>query len=184
VDGGVSDGELADAILLASRAMVGVAVRSLSAADREITLPQYRTLVVLSYRGNQRLAELASNLAVSPSTATRMCDRLVRKGLITRSRDTLDRREVDLCVSDEGRRLVEKVMERRRQEVQAMVASIPAEARPRLVSSLQLLARSVGEVPEMHWAPGWRAEEQPAGSATASNGGSDPDEEGLRPPSG
>jgi hypothetical protein len=37
-------------------------------------------LVVLAARGAQGTAELAAALAVNPSTATRMCDRLVRKG--------------------------------------------------------------------------------------------------------
>lgn len=150
------DEELADAILLVSRAMLGVAVRSLSAAEVEITLPQYRTLVVLVYGGTLRLADLAENLGVSPSTATRMCDRLVRKGLITRARGGLDRREVNLDVTEEGRRLVDMVMERRRHEVRAMASSIPAASRHQLVSCLQLLAEAAGEVPQMHWVPGWR----------------------------
>ncbi len=190
MDGGVSDQELAEAILLVGRAMVAVDVRSLSAADHEITLPQYRTLVVLAHLGSQRLADLATNLAVSPSTTTRMCDRLVRKGLITRSRDTLDRREVNLCVTKERRLLVETVTERRRREVEAMVGSIPARARSELVSSLQLLSQAAGEVPAMGSDPGNRSNPAPGGGrstevVTAGNGGPDGDQsERLRPPSG
>lgn len=187
VEGTVSDEELVDAILLVSRAMVGVATRSLTAADNEITLPQYRALVVLVYGGAERLADLATTLAVSPSTATRMCDRLVRKGLVTRDRDALDRREVNLEVTEEGRRLVEKVMERRRQEVRSMTESIPARARARLVSSLQLLAQAAGEVPDLHWAPGWREDapapgRRPVGTDTAPENGA-PGTDGVRSPS-
>lgn len=187
MEGAVSDEELVDAILLVSRAMVGVATRSLAAADNEITLPQYRTLVVLVFGGATRLADLAASLAVSPSTATRMCDRLIRKGLVTRDRDALDRREVKLEVTEEGRRLVEKVMERRRQDVRPLADSIPAGARTGLVRSLQLLAMAAGEVPDMHWAPGWReapptAHPQPVGDETpAGNGASGVD--GLKSPS-
>lgn len=155
----VTDEELTEAIILASRAMVGVAVRSLAGAAYEVTLPQYRTLVVLAYGGTSRLADLANTLGVSPSTATRMCDRLVRKGLISRSRDELDRREVNLTVTDAGREVVDAVIERRRAEVRDMLKSIPDEARPKLVSALQLLAVAAGEVPEMHWAPGWHEAE-------------------------
>ncbi|MGH3283480.1 MAG: MarR family winged helix-turn-helix transcriptional regulator [Streptosporangiaceae bacterium] len=72
--------ELVDTVLAASRALVAVAARSLAAAGDEVTLPQYRALVVLAARGPQGTAELAAALAVNPSTATRMCDRLVRKG--------------------------------------------------------------------------------------------------------
>lgn len=154
----VSDEELTEAIILASRAMVAIAVRSLNATDHDVTLPQYRTLVVLAYGGSTRLADLAATLAVSPSTATRMCDRLVRKGLVTRTRDDIDRREVKLDVTDDGRHLVEQVMERRRAEVQTILSAIPADSRSALTSSLHLLARAVGEAPELHWAPGWHAD--------------------------
>ena len=46
----------------------------------EVTLTQYRTLVVLASRGPQGLAGLADAVGVTPATATRMCDRLVKKG--------------------------------------------------------------------------------------------------------
>lgn len=152
----VSDEELTESILLASRAMVAVAVRSLAATDEDVTLPQYRTLVVLAYGGPKRLADLATNLQVSPSTATRMCDRLVRKELITRQRDVIDRREVNLHVTDKGGQLIHAVMERRRQEVRRMLRSIPTEARSQLSASLELLVKAVGdEPPDMHWSPGW-----------------------------
>lgn len=155
--GGVSDEEVAEAILLASRAMVAVAVRSLASTEEEVTLPQYRTLVVLGYGGPKRLADLAATLDVSPSTATRMCDRLVKKGLISRVRDEIDRREVSLDLTESGRHLIHEVMERRRREVHTMLRSIPDELRTQFVASLELLARAVGEVPDMHWSPGWPA---------------------------
>jgi DNA-binding MarR family transcriptional regulator len=155
----VSDDELTEAIILASRAMVGIAVRSLAGAAHEVTLPQYRTLVVLNDGGPSRLADLATTLGVSPSTATRMCDRLVRKGLVARGRDDVDRREVNLSLTDAGRQVVDEVIERRRAEVREMLRSIPDDARNKLVSSLQLLAVAAGEVPEVHWTPGWHEAE-------------------------
>jgi DNA-binding MarR family transcriptional regulator len=108
--------EVIEAVIMASRALVAVAARSLGNGADGVTLPQYRTLVVLSH-DKRRLADLAEALSVSPSTATRMCDRLVRKGLITRNRDEIDRREVNLEVTPAGRTLVAQVIERRRAEV-------------------------------------------------------------------
>ena len=58
-----NDEELIGAIILASRAMVAIAVRSLAGNADEVTLPQYRTLVVLTYGGPKRLADLADALA-------------------------------------------------------------------------------------------------------------------------
>jgi DNA-binding MarR family transcriptional regulator len=149
------DNEVIEAIIHASRAMVGIAVRSLTESGEAVTLPQYRTLVVLSDGGARRLADLANALGVSPSTATRMCDRLVRKGLITRTRDDLDRREVNLEVTTAGRTTVMEVINRRRAEVCALLTSIPLGTRRELVDSLRLLSAATGETPELHWMPGW-----------------------------
>jgi len=151
------DDQLAEAIILASRAMVATSARSLAEVAEDVTLPQYRTLVVLAHQGPRRLADLAEALAVSPSTATRMCDRLVKKRLVHRSRDELDRREVNLTVTGAGRALVERVIERRRQQVHALLQHIPASRRSTLVESLTTLAAAVGEAPEPNWSPGWRA---------------------------
>src|SRR5215470_14760983 len=89
--------ELVDMVLAASPALVAVAARSLAAAGEDVTLPQYRALVVLAARGPQGTAELAAALTVNPSTATRLCDRLVRKGLVRRHRQAGDRRPVRIA---------------------------------------------------------------------------------------
>jgi len=150
-----NDEEVTEAIILASRALVGIALRSLSGSTDDVTLPQYRTLVVLAYGGPRRLADLAEALGVSPSTATRMCDRLVRKELVSRTRDELDRREVKLAITAAGNRIVTDVTRRRRDEVGDLLGAIPVPLRRQLVSSLTLLASAAGTAPELHWGPGW-----------------------------
>ena len=106
--------DLVDAVLGASRALVAVAARSLGDLAEDVTLPQYRALVELAARGPQRLADLAAALGVDRSTATRMCDRLVRKQLVTRRRISADRRGVRISLTPAGRALVEEVTRRRR----------------------------------------------------------------------
>src|SRR5579863_12888 len=150
-----NDEEVIGAIILASRVMVAIAVRSLAGNPDDVTLPQYRTLVELTFGGPRRLADLAEALRVSPSTATRMCDRLVRKELVSRTRDELDRREVKLAITVLGRTVVTDVIERRRAEVRDLLRAIPVPLRRQLVSSLTLLATAAGEAPELHWGPGW-----------------------------
>lgn len=147
--------EVIDAFLSASRALVAVAARSLAACQTEITLPQYRVLVVLSARGPQRVADLADALDVQPSTATRMCDRLVAKRLLRRSRSAHDRRSVRVTVTEEGRRLVDRVSRARRAELQSVLAQLPPSGRSALVEALRAFTSAAGEVPEEDWALGW-----------------------------
>src|ERR1700749_5211293 len=106
--------ELVDAVLRASRALVAVAARSLANVAEDVTLAQYRVLIELAARGPQRLADLATALGVDRSTATRMCDRLVRKRLVARRRGTDDRRVVRVSLTATGMELVAEVSRRRR----------------------------------------------------------------------
>lgn len=157
-DAGVRDAgdpAVVDAVLSASRVLVAVAARSLGDAAEEVTLTQYRTLVVLASRGPQRLASLADAVGVTPSTATRMCDRLVRKGLVRRRQERDDRRQVRLSLAESGRRLVDQVTVRRRQEIARLLAAVPSDRHPDLVDSLRRLADAAGEVPEQDWTAGW-----------------------------
>ena len=151
----VEERELVDAVLSARRALVAVAARSLAACEAEITLPQYRALVVLSARGPRRVADLAEALGVTPSTATRMCDRLVAKQLLRRTRSPQDRRSVRVAITAEGRRMVDQVSAARRRELQRVLAQLPPEGRPALVEALRAFSRAAGEVPEEDWALGW-----------------------------
>jgi DNA-binding MarR family transcriptional regulator len=146
-----------DAVVGASRALVAIAARSLGAAGDEVTLAQYRALVVLASRGPQRVVDLAGFLDVTASTSTRMCDRLVRKGLVHRQRLSSDRRTVRVSISAAGRALVAAVTQRRRRDVQAIVARMSAREREQLVATLRMFADAAGEVPEQDWSLGWGA---------------------------
>ena len=146
---------MVDAVLSASRVLVAVAARSLADVAEEVTLTQYRTLVVLASRGPQNLAGLAEAVGVTPATATRMCDRLVRKGLIRRRTERDDRRQLRVALTVKGRSLVDAVTVRRRQEIGRIMSEIPVEQQAVLVQALGRLASAAGEVPEQDWTTGW-----------------------------
>jgi DNA-binding MarR family transcriptional regulator len=144
-----------DSVLSASRVLVAVAARSLSDVGEEVTLTQYRTLVVLASRGTQNMAELAEAVGVTPATATRMCDRLVRKKLVVRRAEQGDRRQVRLSLSRVGLELVAAVTDRRREEIERIVGAVPEDEREVLVNALKRFAAAAGEVPEQDWSAGW-----------------------------
>lgn len=137
-----------DLLVTASRALVAIAARSLAQVEDQVTLPQYRALVVLASHERLRPVDLADALDVSPSTATRMCDRLVRKELVERVHRDSDRREVELRLSIEGRSLVSEVTTRRRRELRRVLARIPAEQQQHLIDALRVFNAAAGEAPE------------------------------------
>jgi DNA-binding MarR family transcriptional regulator len=142
-----------DAVLLASRALVGIAVRSLEPVS--ITLQQFRALVLLAQHGPQNVGGLAELLGIHPSTATRLCDRLLALGHIERATSRESRREVTVVLSARGRALVRKVTARRREEIRAVVAGLSAAQRADLVSGMQAFAAATGELPDDAWKLGW-----------------------------
>lgn len=147
--------DLVDTVLAASRALVAVAARSLAAAGDEVTLPQYRALVVLAASGPQGTADLAAALAVNPSTATRMCDRLVRKGLVRRHRQAGDRRTVRIALTPAGRDLVAAVTKRRRAELARLLGVLPQSQHEPVIAAFQAFAEAAGESPAPGAALGW-----------------------------
>jgi DNA-binding MarR family transcriptional regulator len=152
---GATADELVDTVLAASRALVAVAARSLAAAGDEVTLPQYRALVLLAARGPQGTAELAAALAVNPSTVTRMCDRLVRKGLVRRHRQAGDRRSVRITLTAQGRDLVAEVTRRRRAELARLLAALPPSEHEPVIAAFRAFAAAAGELPQPGAALGW-----------------------------
>ena len=157
------DATAVDAVLTASRSLIAVATRSLGAAAEETTIAQYRALVVLASRGPQRMVDLAGALGVAPSTAGRMCDRLVRKGLIRRHRARADRRAVLVSVTAAGRLVVDQATERRRALIEDILAKLPTGTQRAVAEALAAFADAAGEVPDSQWpSPGPAEEAAPA----------------------
>ena len=149
--------DLTNAVLIASRALIGVAVRSIAVVEDELTLVQYRALVLLASPGQQNVSDLAEALGVHPSTATRLCDRLVAKSFVHRATSTESRREINLTVTPAGRGVLRAVTARRRKEITRIVERLPAAERKRLRAAFSAFAEAAGEIalPDDAWKLGW-----------------------------
>jgi DNA-binding MarR family transcriptional regulator len=161
----VLDAGAVDAVLTASRTLIAVATKSLGAAAEETTIAQYRALVVLASRGPQRMVDLAGALDVAPSTAGRMCDRLVRKGLVRRHRARADRRAVLVSITAAGRQVVDQATSRRRDLIAGILRNLPAARQRAVAEALQMFAAAAGEVPDDQW-PAHPADGSPAAPAS------------------
>jgi DNA-binding MarR family transcriptional regulator len=170
MDRNVPDDAVVDAVLTASRTLVAVAEQSLGAAAEETTLAQYRALVVLASRGPQRMVDLARALGVTPPTAGRMSDRLVRKGLIRRHRARSDRREVQVSITAAGRQVVDQATARRRDLIAEILGRLPVRRQAAVAAAFQLFAAAAGEVPDSQW-PEQAAGTEAVGGPKATNRG-------------
>jgi DNA-binding MarR family transcriptional regulator len=136
---------ITDALLTVSRLLVAVSARSIAVVDDTITIPQFRTLVILANRGSVNLATLAGLLDVKPSAAGRMVDRLVGAGLIDRLPHPTSRRELLATLTPRGRRVVRQVTTQRRREIARIVEQMPPSERHGLVRALTTFTAAGGE---------------------------------------
>lgn len=134
-----------EAVLLSSRALLGIVARSLAPAHDQVSIPQFRVLVLLSVQSPQRSGELAERIGVHPSTFTRMADRLVAGGWVERTENPQSRREVLVGLTPAGEELVRSVHQRRREEIDDVLRRLPAADRKTVLAGFELFARAAGE---------------------------------------
>jgi DNA-binding MarR family transcriptional regulator len=155
-DTAVPTAEQIDAIMLAAQALVGVAAQSVAEVEDRVTLPQLRVLVLTAGRGKLNLNALAQAMGIHPSNATRACDRLVAGGLLRRAESSIDRRNLVLELTEEGRRLIATLVDHRRQAVAAVLTEVPENRRRALVSAMRTFGQAAGELPAGNaWKLGW-----------------------------
>jgi DNA-binding MarR family transcriptional regulator len=77
-----------------------------------------------------------------------MCDRLERKGLVRRRPGVShDRRETSVGLTAKGRRLVDRVTDSRRRDLNRIAASMSSKSRERVIEGFTLFAGAAGELP-------------------------------------
>jgi DNA-binding MarR family transcriptional regulator len=148
--------DVADALLRASRALVGVAARSLTELPDGVTIPQLRVLVLLE-GGPLTAGTLAARLGVHHSTGTRLVDRLVAKRYVKRRDLGPDRRATYLELAAAGRRVVDRVTAARREAMETIVERIPPTERDGVLRAMACFAEAAGEHAVDAWSLGWTA---------------------------
>jgi DNA-binding MarR family transcriptional regulator len=116
----------------------------------EITLTQ---LVVLRELrpGPQTAGRLGEKVGLSPTSVTRLVDRLERRGLVSRRRDSGDRRQVEILLEPEGERMLSEIRVLRGSDIHRAIESMSRGDRSLLVAALGKLvaaARAVAATEE------------------------------------
>ncbi len=127
---------ITDALVTASRLLMAISTASIARVDETITIPQFRTLLILSNHGPVNLGTLAALLHVQPSTTGRMIDRLATTGLIDRMPHPTSRRELLAALTPRGQKFVREVIAHRRAEIARIVENMAPPERHGLVRAL------------------------------------------------
>jgi DNA-binding MarR family transcriptional regulator len=144
-EGAAALAEQVDAAMAASRVFVAVIAESMEDIDSMVSPMQFRTLVIVGARGPLNVTSLADLLSVHPSNATRVCDRLVRGGLLARTQSVQDRRHLELTLTADGRKLVNGVMDRRRAALTRALSKMPSTKRLQFAGALRAFGDAAGD---------------------------------------
>ena len=108
---------------------------------RKVAVPVWRVLASLSGSRGETVTGLAEVCLLQQPTMTKLLDRMVRDGLVTRAQDAQDRRVVRVALTPEGEALAADLIGAARQHEASVLARFPEME----TMNLQAVLRSVLE---------------------------------------
>lgn len=137
------DRQREDAALIdMTRAVVGIAT---AAADElgGVSVVQLRALTVLNELAPASLGQLAEGVGVTPSTASRLVDRLISGGYAERRPSPESRRQIELRLTPEGEATLTLYDELRLRRLRAALERVPEARREAVVEALTDLGAAI-----------------------------------------
>src|SRR5215207_5577485 len=112
-------------------------------SDLELTFTQFKTLMLLAHDpGDLSVKDVADRLGISLPAASRAVDPLVRRGIVERTEDTVDRRVKRVRTTRDGERLVERLIATRIKSFEQLLDGFSVTERRKLGDALdEILAR-------------------------------------------
>lgn len=92
-----------------------------------ITPPQFIALQWLFEHGDMTIGDLSNKMFLAFSTTTDLVDRMENNNLVKRIRDDKDRRVVRIHLLSEGERVIEEVIDKRRNYLNAVLSDFDEE---------------------------------------------------------
>jgi MarR family transcriptional regulator, organic hydroperoxide resistance regulator len=112
-------------------------------ADVNLTIGQLKGLFFIDYEGSTNFKRLATALARTPPEVTRIADRLVEQGLVTRRENPEDRRMLILQTTEKGQSLIDRLRESTSARIHEILAEVSIEELVALTKCLASLDEAV-----------------------------------------
>jgi DNA-binding MarR family transcriptional regulator len=106
--------------------------------DVELTMPQLRTLILLS-NGPLRMSDVADQIGSSYSATTAMIDRLVEKELVDREHGKVDRRVVTCKLTERGISVLDAFWRIQNDRMRELASVLTGEQIDTIIESMEIL---------------------------------------------
>lgn len=110
--------------------------------ETSLSFSQLNVLMRLYHGGKCGISEIGERLGITNAAASQAIDRLVNLGMIERTEDPDDRRAKQLALTQEGRTLIEKGFEARRNWISGLTNALNPEQQTLIISALTLLTEA------------------------------------------
>ncbi|UWS80565.1 MarR family transcriptional regulator [Phaeobacter sp. G2] len=104
-----------------------------------VQVEAWRVMEILEAGAKLTMGDLAEAVLMNPPTLTKLVDRMVSDGIVHRQMASVDQRQVNLVLTDLGRKRVEQIREQARLEDDAIFNKIGSE-------KADLLRKILGEL--------------------------------------
>jgi DNA-binding MarR family transcriptional regulator len=104
---------------------------------------QIKLIVYLAVHGPQTMSEVAEGLEVTTPAVTGLVDKLERRGLLERARDSQDRRVVRVRLAPHAQQMAESHLAERRSQMRSVLATLSLDEQRTFIKTLRLLAQTL-----------------------------------------
>ncbi len=105
-----------------------------------LTSPQLLIMLEIDKLSGVNSSQIAKSVNLSAATVTNILDRLANKALVTRVRDTEDKRKVGLFLTEQGKALLQKAPEALQEHFIEKFSNLAQWEQSQLLSSMQRIA--------------------------------------------
>ena len=112
-----------------------------------LSIGQLKSLFFISNRGATSLSKLAVALGVTPTNTTGIVDRLLKRGLITRTESPEDRRVLLLRTTPLGDELIAELRQKRKERMAELFNRLTEEEATYVGEALKIMVRVI-EAPQ------------------------------------
>jgi len=117
-----------------------------SAFCENVSFSQFYILDSIAQKKTLPLSDLHSILSVDKSTTTRLVHPLVKRGLVTRKKNSDDSRAVELSITPDGEETLERVWNCFSEFLAKVQNGIPAEKRQEVFKAVRLFLQAMAGV--------------------------------------
>ena len=107
----------------------------------ELTLQQFRTLILLYTEGTMRMSNISCQLGIGMPAVTSLVGKLEEKGLVTREHNTEDRRVVLCFATKQGVVEVERFWRVRKEQINRIIGSLNEEEVKLVAQATEIILR-------------------------------------------